>query len=449
MKPTVIFLIYHGMGHFNACFKIARILQRDHNVIFAGFEFFKNHVRQHGFQFHSLKTVPFGLGFEPWVNKALEKKKNIYWNVLKDRWTNRLYKLRAAELLDLVSNYNPNYLLIDSWQSTDFIVLYPLLKTRNIKVGFIQTMLSTTLQLDLPPLNSLAFPGNSDQTHQSHKKFLRHQLKQKLLQKAKYFGKDNAALINQKVKTNKLPAEFMPHHKSLFSPAFENVIEFILAPEEFDFPTKHRSPNKKYVGFMTKENRVGETVSDDFIRVQKKMASANLPVVYCSFGSVQYGDHKKIKKFVDKVIQAATREKFFLIIAINSDELIRRINNLPDNVYIFKSVPQLQVLSKANVFINHGGLNSIKEAIAYGVPMLIYPMDTKTDQNGNSTRVVFHEIGLRGDLSTDSSADISQKIKRLLSEKSFHDKIQQIKETEKAYTEQNFLSLFANLKCVE
>ena len=45
-----------------------------------------------------------------------------------------------------------------------------------------------------------------------------------------------------------------------------------------------------------------------------------------------------------------------------------------DNVHIFTFVRQLQVLKHADVFITHGGLNSIREAVHTEVPMLLFPV---------------------------------------------------------------------------
>src|SRR6185312_13746791 len=69
-----------------------------------------------------------------------------------------------------------------------------------------------------------------------------------------------------------------------------------------------------------------------------------------------------------------------------------------------------EVLSRADVFITHGGINSVHDAIRHKVPMIVYPLDPTYDQNGNSSRVVYHKLGLRGDLDKDSVNDIREKI---------------------------------------
>lgn len=51
---------------------------------------------------------------------------------------------------------------------------------------------------------------------------------------------------------------------------------------------------------------------------------------------------------------------------------------------------QLEILKKADVFITHGGMNSINEAIFYRVPMIVIPICT--DAFENAKRV--NELGI-------------------------------------------------------
>jgi len=46
----------------------------------------------------------------------------------------------------------------------------------------------------------------------------------------------------------------------------------------------------------------------------------------------------------------------------------------PNRFFVAPHVPQLSVLAGADVFITHGGFNSVMEALFYGVPMVVMPM---------------------------------------------------------------------------
>ena len=60
------------------------------------------------------------------------------------------------------------------------------------------------------------------------------------------------------------------------------------------------------------------------------------------------------------------------------------IPNLPSNVMVQKWLPQSDVLAHKNVklFIGHGGIFGIQEAIHRGVPMILFPF--YGDQVSNS-----------------------------------------------------------------
>ena len=40
---------------------------------------------------------------------------------------------------------------------------------------------------------------------------------------------------------------------------------------------------------------------------------------------------------------------------------------------VYARVPQLTVLRRASLFVTHGGMNSVNEALYYGVPMIVIP----------------------------------------------------------------------------
>lgn len=49
------------------------------------------------------------------------------------------------------------------------------------------------------------------------------------------------------------------------------------------------------------------------------------------------------------------------------------IGKKPDNFLVLPKVPQLEILKKCHAFVTHGGMNSVGEALYYGVPMLVIP----------------------------------------------------------------------------
>lgn len=444
--PSVVFLMYHGMGHFNACFRMAKLLKKDHDVIFAGVEFYKKYIESQGFMYYALKTVPFGMGFETWVN-GQEKKKNIYWNSLKDRWTNRLFNLRQTELDKLMHDLEPDYLLIDSLQATDFIVLYPWLKNNPVKFGFIQTMLPTVLDENIPPINSTVLPGDAEGIRKAINAFHKNKRNQTLRQKFMWLGVSDSMLIKRGLRKNDIPKKFYPSENVLRGIAFETVHEFILAPKEFDFNSTE-NPFRHYIGFMPDEKRM-EIADTTYFKVdaeiRKKLKDSNGTLLYCSFGSVRSEDTRAVNTFLQKLVRVVDGANCVLIISATSIHHDSDLKEIPDNVYVLKAAPQLEILERTDVFITHGGLNSIKESIYAGVPMLIYPPHSVYDTMGNSTRVVHYKLGLRGDIRLDTEEEISDKIEELINNDAFKENIYALREIDNQYTSR-FIDVLKSLQ---
>jgi MGT family glycosyltransferase len=47
---------------------------------------------------------------------------------------------------------------------------------------------------------------------------------------------------------------------------------------------------------------------------------------------------------------------------------------LPPAARVHRYVPQLEVLQHADVFVTHGGANSVTEGLARGIPLLVVPL---------------------------------------------------------------------------
>lgn len=90
------------------------------------------------------------------------------------------------------------------------------------------------------------------------------------------------------------------------------------------------------------------------------------PLVYLSLGSQLYHQPALVRRVIDAV---AGREVQLVIAAAELE-----LSPLPENVIIVPYAPQLAILKGARAFITHGGANSVMEALAFGVPLLLSPL---------------------------------------------------------------------------
>lgn len=126
-------------------------------------------------------------------------------------------------------------------------------------------------------------------------------------------------------------------------------------------------------------------------------------VVMMSFGSQIYHQPHRFLA----VIEAAASLGVQLVCSVGDLEL----GPLPDWVITVPYFPQLQMLERSAAFVTHGGANSVMEALAYGVPMLVSPICN--DQFHNAEFVRRAGAGITLDLAQASVADIRKALRAL------------------------------------
>lgn len=96
------------------------------------------------------------------------------------------------------------------------------------------------------------------------------------------------------------------------------------------------------------------------------------PTVFAGFGTVVY-DLPGADGFVRTVIEALGGIDCSAVVAVGSG---REPNayHAPPNVHLASFVPQPLMLESCDLFVTHGGLNSIKETLHVGVPMVGVPV---------------------------------------------------------------------------
>ncbi|MDR2713588.1 MAG: hypothetical protein LBB91_10800 [Clostridiales bacterium] len=108
------------------------------------------------------------------------------------------------------------------------------------------------------------------------------------------------------------------------------------------------------------------------------------PIVYISLGSLI-----NKKGFYKKCIRAFGGKDISVI--LNTGRIPpETLGEIPENIYAYPYVPQLEVLQHADAFLTHCGMNSINEAMNFAVPLVAMPIIS--DQAYNAERIV--ELGI-------------------------------------------------------
>lgn len=93
------------------------------------------------------------------------------------------------------------------------------------------------------------------------------------------------------------------------------------------------------------------------------------PLIYVSLGTL-FNDRAP---FLRACLEAFADEPGHVLLSIGNRVDPGALGQIPANALIRPSVPQLQVLERARLFVTHGGINSVSEALTYGVPMVLFP----------------------------------------------------------------------------
>ncbi len=112
------------------------------------------------------------------------------------------------------------------------------------------------------------------------------------------------------------------------------------------------------------------------------------PLVLASLGTVM-NDQPRL---MGAIIEALGGEEIDGVAVIGRDQDPARFGVPPSNVRIERFVPQIRVLGRSALFVNHGGFNGTKEALRLGVPLVVIPISG--DQPYTATRVAALGLGL-------------------------------------------------------
>lgn len=94
-------------------------------------------------------------------------------------------------------------------------------------------------------------------------------------------------------------------------------------------------------------------------------------VIYISMGTLLEG----LEPFFNTCIDTFSDFKGVVVMAIGDRNDRSKIKKAPDNFIIASYVLQSEILNEADVFITHGGMNSVHDAIYFNVPFVIIPHD--------------------------------------------------------------------------
>nr|AEQ20297.1 glycosyl transferase [uncultured bacterium CSLG7] len=188
----------------------------------------------------------------------------------------------------------------------------------------------------------------------------------------------------------------LPAHTDL-DKTFSRLAQISQQPPEFDFPRRSLPDVFHYAGPLRHPRRRQVEFQWEWLDGR--------PLIYASLGTLQNKNPKLFHCFAE----ACRGLDVQLVIAGAGKE---SLGSLPENVLAVSYAPQLELLAKASLTLSHGGLNTVLDSLACGVPLVVMPITY--EQPAISQRVRWVGAGEMIPVSRVNSSLVRTRIKEVL-----------------------------------
>ncbi|MDX1416833.1 MAG: glycosyltransferase [Candidatus Promineifilaceae bacterium] len=139
------------------------------------------------------------------------------------------------------------------------------------------------------------------------------------------------------------------------------------------------------------------------------------PLVYVSLGTMAHD--LDVYKIFPEAFDGAP---YHVVISAGGKPFA--LQDLPENFSFYEFVPQLDLLTKVDVFVTHGGWNSVNEALYNNVPMVVCPQGK--DQFINAQ--VLEQLGVGKALYEPTPARVRAAVDELLADRAYRLKAEEV-----------------------
>jgi len=147
----------------------------------------------------------------------------------------------------------------------------------------------------------------------------------------------------------------------------------------------------------------------------KKFQNFSGKTILICFGTILPDEDPNLIDLYKLIIETLSSfPKLQIIVSVGNLIHHPYFQDIPSNIFAFSHLPQLTLLKMVDLFITHGGINSIHESIQTKVPMLVLPQSK--DQLFNAQRILELNLGEVIYPREISKENLTSKISNLLNE---------------------------------
>ncbi len=144
------------------------------------------------------------------------------------------------------------------------------------------------------------------------------------------------------------------------------------------------------------------------------------PLIYIGFGSLGAADTDLFRRLIETF--AAAPYRVLMSVGPYKDQY----DNVPDNIHLEYWYPQPAVIPQVDLFIHHGGNNSLNEALTFAKPSLVMPYCW--DGHDNAQRVTELGLGLKLPRYDWRGPDLLAAIRKLLGDAGMKRRLKQLRQ---------------------
>ena len=183
------------------------------------------------------------------------------------------------------------------------------------------------------------------------------------------------------------------------------ALNIVFSSRYFQPFDEHFDDSYLYIGPVINTERTDEPMPIDRRPGQQ--------LIYIAVGTVYAAQ----KQFFEQCLEAFGDGRYAVVMSVGKAVDPADLGPLPETFTVAQYVPQLAVLEEADLFVTHGGMNSINEAVMGLVPLIVVP--NTIEQTVNAARVEQLEGGLYLEPDRLTTVSLRQAAERVLGDPAY------------------------------
>jgi MGT family glycosyltransferase len=208
-----------------------------------------------------------------------------------------------------------------------------------------------------------------------------------------------------------------PNPPDILRRPYSKWLNLVVSTQAIEAPRDNLTPNTLFIGpcFAKRKNLPDNCFPFENLKSDRCK-------VYVSLGTV-FNNKPQVFR---KIMQALDHPDYQVVISAGGAYRNLIKHQIPNNVMLFPSVPQVDLLPNIDLVIGHGGNNSTNETLAAGKPLIVMPIGG--EQMDNASRVEYLGVGLRLNIMNFNAQELRQKVEQIKNNPGFQQRALLLKE---------------------